>query len=532
MFGSMITLSEDELLQVRECGRTITVSRDNISILKGLPEDISAKVSQMFEDWIRTRLYTLEDSNGCLVEFNAPTCDVTKAELEARETFTEVFKIYQRALSDGDRVDITGLYLTFVRSLGAELNVIEAESFSQDQKGESNYLSSVSNIESKSNSTLVVFDKKTAQLQVTHKNYSGALLPSKNKYAYIINLDKQLQWLWDENGQLQGVETVDESTDNKVYDDLLKRKDIPANCADTDLLGTLFSAVNSAYINNIGDRITVNLPSFARAMSVQFEKYGSEDTEKQAHFDLWSKIKELESIGGVLVEQGKILRAFVFLGYDKNENTLTFASPYLYELMDILQNKKITSKTRKNNKPTYQITGVSYLIDAKIITARNKITAQIVKYLNAAIIQRGVKTDASREPQKVFKDKKLITKSVTYRELIKDIPLLKEALQQTETRRRSRVLRRVIFGEDYEQAVTDKKTGKKTVKKTALVEDYLREYTDAFNYWKDLSIEVEPVSMKELDNKITFRHHGIDGEFQERLHIPHVENGADLFGED
>ena len=91
MFGSMITLSEDELLQVRECGRTITVSQDNISILKGLPENISAKVSQMFEDWIRTRIYTLEDANGCLVEFNAPTCDVTKEELEAREAFSEVF---------------------------------------------------------------------------------------------------------------------------------------------------------------------------------------------------------------------------------------------------------------------------------------------------------------------------------------------------------------------------------------------------------------------------------------------------------
>ena len=140
-------------------------------------------------------------------------------------------------------------------------------------------------------------------------------------------------------------------------DEILKRKAIPAKCADTDLLATLAAAVKSAYTYNIGDRITVYLPNFAKALGIRIDNAEKKDS---SHFDFWGKIKQLENIGGVLVEQGKLLRAFVFLGYDQNENTLTFASPYLYSLMDILQKNPvaITPKEQwKKNKPTYDIKG-------------------------------------------------------------------------------------------------------------------------------------------------------------------------------
>jgi len=364
------------------------------------------------------------------------------------------------------------------------------------------------------------FDEDTAQLQITHKNYSGALLPLKNKYAYIVNIDKQLQFVWDENGNAQ-IKTVDDQT---AYNELLNKKTIPAKCADTDLLGTLASAVESAYRSNSGYIITVYLPNFARALGVRIENSDDKDLTTTRHFDFWDKIKQLENIGGVLVEKMKIQRVFTLLEYNQSENTLTFASPYLYSLMDILKaNPAKVSAQKKNNKPLFLIPGKSYLISSKIITARNKTTSQIVHYVIKRLLDHGIKTDATRQPQKQHTDKKLVTVAIPYKEIIKYTPLLKESMQEAEPKRRSQILKRAIFGDSYNE-----RSNKEQV---TLLENYLREYTESFNYWKDLKIEVEPVSMKDLNNKIIITHHGLNGDFESKLHIPQVEVIEDIFDE-
>ena len=364
------------------------------------------------------------------------------------------------------------------------------------------------------------FDENTAQLQITHKNYSGALLPLKNKYAYIVNIDKQLQFVWDENGEPR-ITTADDQT---AYDELLNKKTIPAKCADTDLLGTLASAVESAHRANYGYIITVYLPDFARALGVRIENSDDKDATINNHFDFWNKIKQLENIGGVLVEKKKIQRVFTLLEYNQTENTLTFASPYLYSIMDILKaNPAKISKQKKENKPLYLIQGKSYLVSSKIITARNKATSQTVHYVIQRLLEHGIKTDATRYPHKQYKDKKLVTVTMTYKDLIKNTPLLKETLQEAEPKRRGQILKRAVFGDSYNE--------RSTKKQTTLLEEYLKEYTDAFNYWLDLTITCDPVTMKDLNKKITITHHGINGAFEERLHIPQVEVIDDIFDE-
>lgn len=363
--------------------------------------------------------------------------------------------------------------------------------------------------------TRLIFDENTAQLQVTHKKYSGALSPKKNKYAYIVDIDRQLQFVWDEDGTPR----ITTAAEAEAVDGLLKRKTIPAKCADTDLLATLAAAVKSAYHYNIGDRITVYLPNFAKALGIQIDKESKED---KSHFDFWGKIKQLENIGGVLVEQGKLLRAFVFLGYDQKENTLTFASPYLYSLMDILQKNpaKVAPKNLwKLNKPPYEIKGLSYLIDAKIITARSKVTSEIVKCIIAGLMQRGSKPDSTYSPYKQFNDDKLVTYSITYRDLVKNVPILKEALADSKSDKRTQTLKRVILGSNKYGIDPEVKS---------IVEKYLTEYTDAFNFWKGLKVKVEPVSMKELDNSITITHYGQNADFKPRFHIPRPADQVDF----
>ena len=494
--------TEDELKKLQDFGQHIVVNEGKINFGNNRDELLTEKVSLYFRKWIDSEISHKTSREGYIVEVS-----ILPQELEARKKFPEAFTISDAEgdvtasvewESSSDQINVLGLYLTFLQGLGINLHFEKATADAGKL-------------------TRILFDEKnTAQLHVTHKKYSGALSPQKNKYAYIVDIDRQLQFVWDEDGTPR----ITTAAEAEAVENLKKKKVIPAKCVDTDLLATLAAAVKSAHRYNIGDRITVYLPNFAKALGVQFEKNVSdepdEDEKSRSHYAFWDKIKQLENIGGVLVEQGKILRAFVFLGYDQKENTLTFASPYLYSLMDILQQNPVAIQPRsqwKYNTPSYDIKGLSYLIDAKIITARSKITSEIVKNIVAGLLQRGVKPDATLKSQKQFPNRKQITFTVSYRELIKNIPQLREYLEESEPRRRTRNLQNVIFGRKYD--------GIKN--KTTIIEQYLRDYTDAFNYWTGLQIEVEPVSVKELDNKIIIKHFGTNGEWTERLHEPYPE---------
>lgn len=355
-------------------------------------------------------------------------------------------------------------------------------------------------------SVFVTFPEKSSQLLITHPDYQYALLPYKNNKAYIVDFDKQLKFTFDAAGD----PTIDLKTpeDYEAYKNTLDKENISADIADTDLLAALAAAVRSSYCSNYGDRITVYFPNFARALGVRIDTADSNNN----HFDIWDKIKQLENIGGVLVEDKSILRAFVMLGYNKEDNTLTFASPYLYRLMDILKkNPAKVSKRIENNKPLWEIEGVSFLINNQIIKARNKITSQLIKNIIAGLYQYGTKTEAARNPGKTYKDKNIICYKISFRSLIDRTPLLNEALRESKPTGTTRILTRSFLGNNYI------KTGK------SIIEEYMREYTHAFEYWKDLQIEIPTPSLKSLGDQLIISHHGINGDFKNDLYLPKAE---------
>lgn len=358
---------------------------------------------------------------------------------------------------------------------------------------------------------LVTFPEKSSQLLITHPGYQYALLPYKNNKAYIVDFDKQLKFTFDESGE----PIIDLSTpeDYDAYTSTLNKDQISANIADTDLLSTLAAAVLSSYCSNYGDKITVYYPNFAKALGVKFDGADS----KNNHFDIWDKIKQLENIGGVLVEDKSILRAFVMLGYNKEDNTMTFSSPYLYRLMDILKKNPVSvSRIKKNDKPLWEIIGTSFLVDNSIITARNKITTQLVKNLIAGVYQRGSRTEAAKNPGKQYTDNKLIEYRISFRLLIERTPLLSEALHNTKPTGKTRILSRAFLGSNYT------KSGK------TIIEEYMEKYTHAFEYWKDLKIEIPTPSMKSLNDVIVISHHGINGHFHNDLYIPTAEKTEEI----
>ena len=358
---------------------------------------------------------------------------------------------------------------------------------------------------------IATFGDNPAQFVPTLKEWACALSPKKNKKAYIAKLDKQLRFFWDKDGNFR-IDIADEVT---AFEEASNSKPIPAKETDTDLLYTLASAVEASYISACGYIITVRLPDFARAMNVRFDSETA--TNDQKHYDLKKKLTDLENIIGVLVEQKKIEAAFKILSLD--EKTLTFASPYLYSLMKIFDEERIKSSEKKNNVPLWNIKGVSYLVSTRINSARNKITAQIVYYIVSEIHRHGNEPDSKKKPQKTRADDTIRTKTIKYSDIIKNTPLFKETLKEAEPKRRNQILNRAIFGDRYN------KRSSKT--QTTLLEEYLRTYTKAFEYWKGLEISFESVSMKELDHCITITHHGINGDFNDFYQIPKIEQ--DIF---
>ena len=359
------------------------------------------------------------------------------------------------------------------------------------------------------NNALVYFPDKTALFVPTLRDCLYALSGKKNKTAYIAKADKQLQYIFDENGNFTiGVE--DEQT---TFEKVSKQKPLSAKETDTDLLMTLASAVEASYLSSYGYIITVYLPNFAKAIGVQFATEGKEKEQKQ--YDLKTKLADLENIIGVLVKEKKVKAAFKILELDQANKTLTFASPYLYSLMEIFEKERITASQKKNNKPIYDIKGLSRLVDSKINTARNKVTTQLVYYIVARIHEHGNKTDAAKKPGKVFDDPKLRSVTISYKDIIKNVPLLEEAWKENK-KTRARTLDRAVFGVNYNRNL--KNPG------TPIIEDYLRKYTRIFEYWKDAEIKIDTVSMKNLEAGITFTHHGYNGDFENDLQLPFVVN--------
>ena len=482
--------TEDELQKLQEFGQHIVVRQNYLKFGDDQSEELVDKFNSLFRRWIDSQIRHKVDLNGLIVEM-----DILPQELEARKNFPDFFMIYsaeegieknisiEEMFSLPKTFDIPGLYLTFIQGLGLDISFEQAT-------------------ENTGNLSRMIYDENTALLQITHKDYSQALSTKKNSHAYLVRLD-QLQLVKGEDGSYRL--DLDHETEEQKKS---RKKSIPASSVDSNLIAALAAAVRSSYVNNLGDVVTVDLTSFAKALETQFEK---QDATNKSHFDFWGKINQLTNIGGYLVKQGEILPVFKFEKYDVNRNELTFASPYLYAIMDILKKEPVarTTEKKKNRLLFEDIPGLSYLTDARIIKAPGKNTAEVVKYIIARLFQHGLPPDAKRYPHKQFEDEKLITLTITYKECVKNVQLLKEYLEESEPKRRSRNLFGVIFGKDY---------GKKTY--TPLVEKYLREYTDAFSYWKDLTIKVEPVSMKELDNKIILTHHGLNGNFKKRLHVP------------
>lgn len=524
-----IQLTEDELQQVRECGKTITVSPDSVGILKGLSDYLSEKVGILFNEWIRSQYYMTQDSNGLTVESATPFCDIETAEREARLNFPEVFHTYIKPIRDNDteRVIITGLYLTFIRSLGAELRIDSSPLITVD--------------ESKSRK-IAVYDSNTAVSIITEEGYS--------KNIRSIAIPGQLHYDFKSDGSAI---IANDSENNTIKKALNRKHDTQGfNVVLLEVIGAAIeqlvkegangtiSFLREGLQSHLG--IPIRKPSKEVLDYILKDKEPETDEERDYHdkvlksYSFWVDLINLKKAGTIQTSDGPFV-IFEFEGYNEVDDTIECDSPALRHIYKDIIDHPILGPL-KNNKNEYEIPKIApHVLRGNIYRTKNQATIEIVERIIIRVVNHGTQPDSKYSPYWTHDDKRQVSIKIKYKDLIESCPVLHDRMTKSKkkdgtigepTPQQKRViLKRAVFGETKQSQDNSKKkkTTQERDKYNSLIEAILHESTVLYEYYSDFKIKVDPISLKALNRTgITITHHGKNADYQKNptLHAPEI----------
>lgn len=323
------------------------------------------------------------------------------------------------------------------------------------------------------------------QLSITDRKYQFALTPRRNSIAFISVLDAELmEQMVFEGGKLNllksGMEPA--TIKRKTRDGLktVKELDLPLL---RQLCTAAYTTAKSADINTI----TVYLPAFCKEMGI--------DMQGGKPVDLFGKLEAFNHCIGVF-EDGSYWKLFELLGYDKEKNTLTFATPYINRLF--LAIARNNTKQLKSGK-TYETPAYSLLMHSTTASERNKAAVEIANRLITGLQQRGHVPDAELKQNKGAQgiEPGIVTYSVSFSTIIDDIPLLRDRLDAAKsTQQKNQTMRRAF-------------TGAYKILKTK---------TDAYKYYINLSIPEIVPTVTTIDNLLRITHYGKNGKYKAPKH--------------
>lgn len=364
---------------------------------------------------------------------------------------------------------------------------------------------------------------------ITDKEYRFALSPLPNPHAYIQQLDAEFfqQLEFDEqNGTMR---LKDDFLEEVTLQNAVTRSNIKE--LDMSLLRSLYTIIYR-YASKIDtNTVTVDMPTLANHLGINVRNVA----DKSKANDLMKKIRAFDNVIGVL-ENGSFWRLLVFMGYNKNDNTITFGSPYMNRVLKILQEKNTVTKTKKNKK--YINPHYSFLVHGNIANERNKAAVEIVHVIITLLLQRGEEKPkeeklTKKEIQKAAydgarqatrdefgdktddinttdkeKDKPHKTKvNKSFIGIIEAIPLLKESLNNHTIDKKT--------GKLKEKTAREKNTTLKNAFSKAY--ELLKKKTDAYKYFKNLNIPLIVPTVSTLDNTLVITHEGLNKSFDENL---------------
>lgn len=196
------------------------------------------------------------------------------------------------------------------------------------------------------------------------------------------------------------------------------------------------------------------------------------------------------------------------------DGVIFFQSPAAVELLRRVKETPVKSYLNKATGEEKQLFKMHFLIHADINDARNKATAEMVKGIINAVVEHGIKPESKRKKYKQFEEAAAdkVTKTISVEDLITNNAYLLAAYKDTKAK--TRFIQRALYGTKYEKT-------KGAYNTEPLIVEYLRKYTDAFNYWLNFNVSVpdpdDTIQGKRnqgLNIKVT--HYGLNGEFESK----------------
>ena len=323
------------------------------------------------------------------------------------------------------------------------------------------------------------------QIAISDKKYKFALTTKRNKSAYIQVVKPGFFEKLDFTG---GVITWDREVAGVIRNN---RRGSYEDIQDIDpaLLTQIYTAAVKAHKSHNGYTITVYFHKFLREMGI--------DPGKNNAPDIMRKLQSFENCVGVMQGTGIIAKLFSIIEINAADDTMTFAVPYIFRLIDELESKNKIERKTKDGDYEYIAPYHNMLVYSTIANERNKTAVELVYLIIAGLHQRGKVPDANTYAKKDMqhKDPRLITYQTSFGSLVDDTSILSGRIEAYKsTADKNKALRRA-FEKAYQLIETK---------------------TDAGEYFIDLQIPKIIPTISTLDDKLTITHHGVNGDYRQK----------------
>lgn len=273
----------------------------------------------------------------------------------------------------------------------------------------------------------------------------------------------------------------------------------PLQDADTGFLRAMAKGAYLTRINSDSMTTSFYLPAFCDELGIE----GTRDSGNRAEArkrEVLDKIESLGNVWGKLPNSTQWWKVFSVIGYDPRKEIVTVAMPYFNQLLAAIERKQ---QRQLDAGKKYYI-GYCDLLHAKAANERNQAAVELATRVLIGVQQRGGIPDKKlkQNRNKAIKSETLCTWKITCAGLIAECPQLQDKLNaQPTTGGRNKMMQRA-FTSMYK---------------------ILREKSDLFTYYKDVSIsEVIPTS-KTRTAEIIVKHHGLNPDYQKPVIILDAE---------
>lgn len=227
---------------------------------------------------------------------------------------------------------------------------------------------------------------------ITNPSYKNALTFNKNANAY-------LQALSDTNGTkysngtfcYKGLPATLEKLDSLSTNENTETFNIPLLLA---LYGIILNSFSVTGELECGKIITIYFPEFANKIG-KSPNIGKKDITEYTN-----SIRRFQTVIGIInngTKSNDILPVIDYLEQDTKKNTISFSSPYMVRIIQVIheasirKDRKGQPKLKKNGKPL-MLPSHSYVTSMSIVSEKNKKALEIVLVIVALIEQAGNNT--------------------------------------------------------------------------------------------------------------------------------------------